>query len=356
MKKHNFSAGPAILPQSVLAQAAAAVTDLNGIGMSILEISHRGKDFMAIMEEAIQLPKELLGLDDRYEVMYLQGGASSQFFMVPMNLLPQNGKACYVDTGTWASKAIKEAKAFGQIEVLASSKDKNYSYIPKGYDIPSDAAYLHLTSNNTIFGTEYFSFPETDLPLVCDMSSDFLSRPFDANRFGLIYAGAQKNVGPAGVTIAIVRKDLLGKTGRTMPTMLNYETHFKEDSMHNTPPCFAIYVSMLTMRWVKENGGLSAMQARNEAKAKILYDEIDNNPLFFGTTAKEDRSLMNVTFVMHNPALEDSFLKATKDAGCDGLKGHRSVGGFRASIYNAMPIESVQVLVDVMRDFAQKNA
>jgi phosphoserine aminotransferase len=356
MKKHNFSAGPAILPDSVLEQAAQAARELNGSGLSLLEMSHRGKEFIAIMDEALSLTRELVGLDDRYEVMFLQGGASTQFFMVPMNLLAQEAKACYVDTGTWASKAFKEAKAFGNAELLASSKDKNYSYIPKGYDIPSDAAYLHLTSNNTIFGTEYFDYPKTEVPLVCDMSSDFLSRPIDASRFGLIYAGAQKNIGPAGVTVVIVRKDMLGKADRYLPTMLNYSTHINDGSMFNTPPTFPIYVCMLTMRWLKENGGLTAMQQRNEAKANILYDEIDSNPLFVGTAAKEDRSLMNVTFVMHQTELEAAFLTATKEAGCDGLKGHRSVGGFRASIYNAMPIESVQVLVDIMRDFAQKHA
>ncbi len=353
MKKHNFYAGPAILPQSVMEQASQAAKELDGSGLSILEISHRSKEFAAVMDEIISSTRELLDINDDYEVLFLTGGASSQFYMTAMNLLPSNGKACYVDTGAWSSKALKEAKLFGDVQVIASSKDKNYTYIPKDYNIPADATYLHLTSNNTISGTEYHSWPDTNVPFVCDMSSDIFSRPIDMKRFGVIYAGAQKNLGPAGVTLSIVRKDLLNKVDRMIPTMLDYNTHIKKQSTFNTPPAFPIYVSMLTMRWLKENGGVAAMQAKNEEKAAILYKEIDDNPLFEGTAAKEDRSLMNVTFLLKDSDLESAFLDACAEANCVGVKGHRSVGGFRASIYNAMPKESVQVLVDVMKDFAK---
>ncbi|MFK8006568.1 MAG: 3-phosphoserine/phosphohydroxythreonine transaminase [Saprospiraceae bacterium] len=355
-KKHNFFAGPAILPASVLKQATSAIEDFAGMGLSILEISHRSKQFVSVVEEAVSLTKELLGLDDNYEVLFLTGGASSQFYMAPMNLLPQDGTVCYINTGTWSDKAIKEAKLFGNVNVLASSKENNYTSIPKNYEIPADATYLHMTSNNTVFGTQHHAFPQTNVPIVCDMSSDIFSRPIDVNQFGMIYCGAQKNMGPAGVTLVIVNKNLLGKTGRPIPTMLDYNTHITKGSMFNTPPAFPIYVSMLTMRWVKVNGGVAAMAIKNEAKAKLLYNEIDTNPLFEGTTAAEDRSLMNVTFKMKNPEMENAFLEACAAADCVGVKGHRSVGGFRASIYNAMPIESVQVLVDVMKDFASKNA
>ncbi|MEM6965244.1 MAG: 3-phosphoserine/phosphohydroxythreonine transaminase [Bacteroidota bacterium] len=353
-KKHNFFAGPAILPASVLKQATAATEDFAGMGLSVLEISHRSKQFAAVMDEAASLAKELLGLSDDYAALFLTGGASSQFFMAPMNLLSQTGTACYVDTGSWSTKAIKEAKLFGTVNVVASSKEKNFTYIPKGFEIPSDATYLHLTSNNTVRGTQYQVFPETNVPFVCDMSSDIFSRPIDVNRFGLIYAGAQKNMGPAGTTLVIVRKDLLGRVERAIPTMLDYNTHIEKGSAFNTPPVFPIYVSMLTMRWVKEQGGVAAMAAKNEAKAKLIYDEIDANPFFRGTTAVEDRSLMNATFVMNDPEMEGLFLEACTEADCVGVKGHRSVGGFRASMYNAMDKESVQVLVDVMRDFAIK--
>lgn len=356
MKKHNFYAGPAILPASVMAEAAQSVVDFEGIGLSILEISHRSKECTAMLEEAEALVRELLGLTDGYAVLFLTGGASTQFFTVAHNLLNEDLKAAYVDTGSWSSKAIKEAKEYGQLEVLASSKDKNFSYVPKGYDIPEDLAYLHLTSNNTIFGTQLKEFPATEVPLVCDMSSDIFSRPLDISRFGIIYAGAQKNLGPAGVTLVILKKDLLSKIQRTMPTMLNYSTHVEKKSTFNTPPVFPIYVSMLTLRWLKANGGLAAMAARNEEKAQLLYDEIDSNPLFEGVAAKEDRSLMNVTFVMSagNEGLTDKFLADCAAAGCIGVKGHRSVGGFRASIYNAMPKEGVQTLVDVMKALGNK--
>jgi len=354
-KKYNFFAGPAILPASVLKQATAATENFAGMGLSILEISHRSKQFVAVMDESVSLAKELLGIDDNYEVLFLTGGASSQFYMAPMNLLPSTGTACYVDTGTWSAKAIKEASMFGNVKVLASTKEGNYTSIPKNYEIPSDATYLHLTSNNTVFGTQHQSFPETNVPIVCDMSSDIFSRPIDVNKFGLIYAGAQKNMGPAGVTLVIVRKDMLNKVDRAIPTMLDYNTHIKKGSAFNTPPSFPIYVSMLTMRWVKENGGVVAMAAKNEEKAQLLYNEIDSNPFFKGTTSVEDRSKMNVTFAMNDPELEEAFFEACTAADCVGVKGHRSVGGFRASIYNAMPKESVQVLVDVMKDFANKN-
>lgn len=355
MKKHNFSPGPAILPAAILEQAAKGVLDLNDSGLSILEISHRSTAFTAIIEEAGHLIRTLLNVSDQYEVLFLTGGASTQFFMVPMNLLNESDTACYVDTGTWANKAIKEAKLFGKIEVLASSKEQQYTFIPKDYEVPASAKYLHLTSNNTIFGTQYHWLPQTAVPLVSDMSSDFMSRPIETERFGLIYAGAQKNVGPAGVTIVIVRKDLLGKVNRNLPSMLNYQTFAAEKSLYNTPPVFPIYVSLLTMRWIKERGGLAAVAKYNEEKAQMLYDEIDSNPLFVGTAAKEDRSLMNVTFLATKAEFEQPFLEACKGAGIVEIKGHRSVGGFRASIYNAMPKESVQVLVDVMRDFAMSQ-
>ncbi|MDX1938991.1 MAG: 3-phosphoserine/phosphohydroxythreonine transaminase [Saprospiraceae bacterium] len=355
MKKYNFSPGPAILPKEVIEEAAQGTINLNNSGLSILEISHRSADFTAIIQEAEQLVRELLGVSDDYAVLFLSGGASTQFFMVPMNLLSENDTAAYLDTGSWASKAIKEAKLFGKVEVLASSKADNYSYIPKEFTIPANARYLHLTSNNTIYGTQYQWWPETNIPLVSDMSSDIFSRPIDIQKFGLIYAGAQKNMGPAGVTLVIVRKDLIGKSGRALPAMLDYQTHIEGESLYNTPPVFPIYVSMLTLRWVKKMGGLKAIEQHNEAKAKLLYDEIDSNPLFKGTTTTEDRSRMNVTFVMSDSELEKSFLKACEEAGCVELKGHRSVGGFRASVYNAMPMEGIQTLVNVMRDFTEKH-
>jgi phosphoserine aminotransferase len=356
MKKHNFSAGPAILPEQVMAEAAQGVLDLNESGLSVLEISHRSAAFKAILEEAEQLTRELLSISEDYAVLFLTGGASSQFFMAPMNLLNENETAAYLDTGSWSAKAIKEAKLYGNIEVIASSKADNYTYIPKEYTVPTNATYLHLTTNNTIFGTQYKKLPETDAPLVADMSSDVMSKPIDVERFGLFYAGAQKNIGPAGVTLVVVRKDLVGRVNRDLTSMLNYQTHIGKGSAFNTPPVFPIYAAMLTFRWVKAQGGVSAMKERNEAKAKLMYDEIDANPLFTGVvTDKADRSVMNATFTINDKDLEAPFLEACKAANCVGVKGHRSVGGFRASMYNAMPIESVQVLVDVMRDFAQKH-
>lgn len=355
MKKHNFFAGPAILPEVVKKQASEAALDYQGIGLSLMEISHRGKEFVAVLEQAENAVRTLFSLSDDYAVLFLTGGASTQFFMTAMNLTQENDTIGFVDTGSWSKKAIKEAKNFCNVNVLASSAESNYSFIPKGYSVPSDLKYLHLTSNNTIFGTQTKSWPDADCPIVCDMSSDIFSRPVPVEKFGLIYAGAQKNVGPAGVTLVIVRKDLVNKSGRTIPTMLNYQTHIDKDSSYNTPPVFPIYVSMLTMQWILDNGGLNAMDERNRAKADLLYKEIDRNSLFRGTTATEDRSPMNATFVLENNALESAFLGKCADAGIVGLKGHRSVGGFRASMYNAMGIDSVQVLVDVMKDFEKLN-
>lgn len=357
MQKHNFSAGPAVLPAPVIKEAAKAVANYQGIGLSLLELSHRGPEFTAIIEEANVLMRELLNLPDNYHVLWLTGGASTQFFMVPYNLLNDGETVAYVNTGVWADKAIKEAKNFGNVQVIASSKDDNYTHIPKGYKIPKDAKYLHLTSNNTIYGTQLHKFPKNPVPIVCDMSSDFLSRPVDVSQFGLIYAGAQKNLGPAGTTVVIVREDMLGKVQRTMPSMLDYRTFVKENSLYNTPPVYPIYVCMLTLRWLKKLGGLKAIQRRNKTKAALLYQEIDANPLFRGTVATEDRSLMNICFVMQEKyaALEKEFLKETEANGMVGLKGYRTVGGFRASTYNALPKQSVQALVDLMQDFAKRK-
>jgi len=353
--KHNFGAGPGILPHEVLKQAAAAVVDFGGIGLSILEISHRSPEFEAVLDDAVKLVKELFEVPEGYSVLFLQGGASTEFALVPYNLLPEGGKAAYLDSGVWASKAIKEAKFFGETEVVASSKDKNYTYIPSNYKIPEDAAYFHITSNNTIYGTQMQSFPKSPVPLVCDMSSDIFSRKVNVADFGLIYAGAQKNMGPAGVTLVIVKDELLGKTGRKIPAMFNYQVQIEGGSMYNTPPVFAIYVSMLTLNWLKSKGGVEAIEQENIAKAKVLYEEIDRNPLFKAVCVPEDRSHMNVCFVMENPEHEKPFLRLCDDKGIIGIKGHRSVGGFRASIYNALPITSVYVLVDAMQEFAEKN-
>ena len=354
MKKHNFSSGPAILPAEVMEQAAEAVKELGDSGLSILEISHRSPDFSAILEEATRLPKELLGLDDRFEVLYLTGGASSQFYMVPMNLLGEQETAGYIDTGSWSTKAIKEAQLFGQINVVASSKADNFTYIPKSYDIPPDLKYLHITSNNTIHGTQYHELPKTDLPLVCDMSSDIFSKPIDIDRYGLIFAGAQKNLGPAGATMVIIRKDMLNTIDRPIPTMLDYRTHIKKNSAFNTPPVYPIYVSMLTLRWIKANGGVQEMEMRNRKKANLIYQIIDEFDLYEGTVDKEDRSVMNATFFIKDEKLEDQFLMACTKANISTIKGHRTVGGFRASMYNAMPMSSVEVLAEVMTDFAKQ--
>jgi phosphoserine aminotransferase len=351
MKKHNFGAGPGILPQSAIEQSARAVLNLNGSGLSLLEISHRSKDFDAIINKAKSLVKELLNVPDNYSILFLQGGASTQFAMVPMNLLPIGGKAAYAETGVWANKAIKEVKIHGEALVVASSKDKNFSYIPKGYDIPGDAAYFHITSNNTIYGTQVSHYPDSPVPVICDMSSDIFSKPVDVSKFDLIYAGAQKNMGPAGVTLVIMKNDICNKTARAIPTMMNYQTHIDGDSLYNTPPVFAIYVCKATLEWLKSIGGVKAIEKINIQKAKLLYDEIDSNPMFEGTSSKEDRSLMNACFLLTNPSKEEKFNQLLKDNGIIGLKGHRLVGGFRASMYNALPIESVEFLVGLMRSF-----
>ncbi len=349
-KIHNFSAGPAILPQSAIDASIDALKNFSGTGLSLIEVSHRSKEYEAVVEEACQLVRDILKLSDEYAVLFLQGGASTQFDMIPMNLLDEGETAAYVNTGVWASRAIKEAKMFGNVNVLASSEDKNFNYIPKNYTIPTDVKYFHCTSNNTIYGTEMFEFPKTDVPLICDMSSDIFSRPFDASQFDMIYAGAQKNMGPAGTTLVIIKKDLVGKAKRKVPTMLDYKPHIENGSMYNTPSVFAIFVCMHTLRWIKEMG-LEAMEIRNKAKADLLYAEIDRNPLFEGTVVKEDRSRMNVNFVTTNKEHEAEFLKLCESKHLSGLKGHRSVGGLRASLYNALPIESVQVLVDTIKEF-----
>jgi len=356
MKIHNFSAGPAILPRSVIEQAASALLDFNGSGLSLIEVSHRDRDFEGVMHEARAAVKRLLGLGEGYEVLYLQGGASLQFAMVPMNLLRPDGKAAYLNTGTWATKAIEEARKLGQVEVVGTSEDKNFSYIPDTYRIPADADYFHITSNNTIFGTQIQNFPESPVPLVCDMSSDIFSRPVPADSFGLIYAGAQKNMGPAGTTLVIVHRDLVGRSGRKLNAMLDYGVHIKGESMYNTPPVFAVYVSMLTLQWIETQGGLQAMEERNRNKAQLLYHEIHRNALFRPTVTDDSGSLMNITFVLNHPEHETTFGTMLQETGISGLKGHRSVGGYRASIYNAMPIESVQALVEVMQALEQRLA
>lgn len=355
MKKHNFYAGPAILPASVLEQAREAIKDFAGMGLSLLEISHRSKQFEAVMDEAQNLVKELMGLNDDYAVLFLSGGASSQFYMVPMNLLNENETACYINTGIWASGAIKEARLFGKVEVLASSEDAQFNHIPKNYSIPDHGAYLHITSNNTIYGSQYHWWPETDIPIVCDMSSDILSRRLDFSKFSLIYAGAQKNMGAAGVTIVVVKKSLLGRVQRKLTSMLDYRSHLTKGSMYNTPPVFAIYVSLLTLRWL-QSIGLKYIEVRNQNKAKSLYAEIDRNSCFYGPVREEDRSWMNVVFRAHKPEHETPFLELCKEAGCVGLAGHRTVGGFRASLYNALEQESVDVLINVMQDFEKRYA
>lgn len=353
MKKHNFSAGPCILPEEVLEQASKAVIDFNNDDLSLLEISHRSQPFVEVIEKAKQLTLELLELQNKgYQVLFLQGGASTQFLMTAYNLL--NKKAAYLNTGTWSDKAIKEAKLFGDLVEVASSKDKNFTYIPKNYDIPTDVDYFHCTSNNTIFGTQLKNFPKLDIPLVCDMSSDIFSRKLDFSKFDLIYAGAQKNMGPAGTTVVIVKEEILGKVDRIIPSMLNYKTHLDKDSMFNTPAVFPIYVSMLTLEWLKNLGGISFIEKVNQKKASLLYKEIDRNPLFNGIVAKEDRSVMNATFSLVDDSLTNRFDSLWKEARINGLNGHRSVGGYRASMYNALPLFSVQALVDTMQELERK--
>lgn len=348
---YNFNAGPSILPKEVFEQASKAILDYNGTGLSILEIGHRTPLFQEIMDEARALVKELMLLDDDHEVLFLHGGASTQFMQVPMNLLDTKESAAFTDTGVWSSKAIKEAKLFGKVDIVCSSIESNYDFIPKDFAVPNDSKYLHITTNNTIYGTQWQKIPKTSNSLVADMSSDIFSRILDFNAFDLIYAGAQKNMGPAGVNLVVVNKNILGKVKRNIPTIMDYRNHIKEGSMLNTPPVFAVYVCMLTLRWLKSMGGIAAIEKLNNEKAALLYAAIDNNQLFKGTVNKSDRSKMNVCFIMNNPALEAPFLQFTKDYGIVGIKGHRLVGGFRASLYNALPLSSVEVLVQLMNDF-----
>jgi len=353
---HNFNAGPSILPKEVFQQAAEAVLNYNGSGLSILELGHRTASFEAVMNEARALVKELMQLDDQHEVLFLHGGASTQFMQVPMNLLDDKETAAYADTGVWGTKAIKEAKLFGKVEVVCTGKESNYTIIPKDFAVPNDATYFHITTNNTIYGSQWQKIPYTSIPLVADMSSDIFSRVIDFNRFDLIYAGAQKNMGPAGVNLVVVKKSILGKSKRTIPTIMDYRNHINEGSMLNTPPVFSVFVCMLTLRWLKAQGGVAAIEKLNEAKATLLYNEIDANPFFRGTVDKADRSKMNVCFIMNDPTLEKSFLSLTKEKNIIGIEGHRLVGGFRASLYNALPISSVTVLVNAMKEFAAAHA
>ncbi|MBS7409421.1 MAG: 3-phosphoserine/phosphohydroxythreonine transaminase [Candidatus Limisoma sp.] len=354
MKKLNFYAGPSILSEFTIKNTADAVMDFNGTGLSILEISHRSKEFQAVMDEAQALTKELLDIPEGYEVLFLGGGASLQFCMVPFNLL--NKKAAYLDTGVWASKAIKEAKLFGEVDVVASSKDANYTFVPKDYTIPADADYFHITTNNTIYGTELRQDPDSPIPLVADMSSDIFSRKIDVSKYNIIYAGAQKNLAPSGVTIVIVKTEALGNVERAIPTMLNYRTHIDKGSMFNTPPCLPIYSALQTLKWYKAQGGVDAMEKLDKLKAAKLYDAIDSSKIFVGTAKPEDRSIMNVCFVMkpEYAELEKQFIEFATANNIVGIKGHRSVGGFRASIYNAMPLESVETLINVMKEFENK--
>jgi phosphoserine aminotransferase len=356
MKKHNFNAGPSILPRIAIENTAKAILDLNESGLSLLEISHRSKDFQAIIDEAVALFKELLQIPEGYHVLFLGGGASTQFCMVPYNLMGK--KAAYLETGVWAKKAIKEAKLFGEVDVIGSSADKNFSYIPKDYQIPADADYFHFTSNNTIYGTEIHDEPDSPVMMICDMSSDILSRPVDVSKYGIIYGGAQKNAGPAGVTFVIIREDILGKVERQIPSMLNYKTHIDGESMFNTPPCLPIFTMKETLKWVKEIGGVAKMKEINHEKANLLYDAIDSSKMFVGTAEKESRSVMNVCFVMKEQYKdkEADFIAFAQSKGMIGIKGHRSVGGFRASMYNALPKESVQALIDAMHEFEKAHA
>ncbi len=355
MKKHNFSAGPSILPDVVFRKAAQAVLNFNDSGLSVLEISHRSPAFVQVLEEAKKLVLELLHLEGKgYQVLFLQGGASMEFLRVPYNMMKTGGKAAYLDTGIWAGKAIDEARHFGETSIVASSRAQNYSTIPKDYIVPADADYFHCTSNNTIYGTQMHDFPVTEVPIVCDMSSDIFSREVAFNTFDIIYAGAQKNMGPAGTTLVVIKEETLQDTGRYVPNMLNYKKHIEKESMYNTPAVFAIYTSYLTLQWLKEQGGIASIEKRNRQKAQLLYEEIDRNSLFEGTAAEEDRSYMNVTFVLKDASLAAAFDAFWEKHSISGLKGHRLVGGYRASIYNAMPIESVQALVAVLQQFERK--
>lgn len=353
MKKHNFSAGPCILPEEVLQKASEAVVNFNNDDLSLIEISHRSEPFVEVIEKGRKLALEHLNLLDKgYTALFLQGGASTQFLMTAYNFLDK--KAAYLNTGTWSSKAIKEAKLFGDLVEVASSKDKNFTYIPKAYSIPNDVDYFHCTSNNTIYGTQMNEFPETNVPLICDMSSDIFSRQLDFSKFDLIYAGAQKNMGPAGTTLVVIKEEMLNRICREVPSMLNYKVHAERDSMFNTPSVFAVYVSTLTLEWLKDLGGISFIEEVNRKKADLLYSEIDRNPLFEGVVATENRSIMNATFTIANDDLKNRFDAMWKEARINGLNGHRSVGGYRASMYNALPLYSVQALVDVMKELERK--
>lgn len=354
MKAHNFSAGPSILPQEVIQQTSEAVLNFEDSGLSILEISHRSSGFVGVIEEARQLVLKLMNLEGKgYSALFLHGGASLQFVMIPYNLMKVGGKAAYLDTGTWAANAIQEALEFGKTNVVASSRQDNYNFIPKNFDIPSDADYLHCTSNNTIYGTQMQFFPELEIPMVCDMSSDIFSKSMDFSKFDLIYASAQKNLGPAGTTLVVVKDEILGKTGRNIPKILDYEVQISKESMYNTPSVYAIYTSLLTLRWLDKKGGVAAIEKINEEKAELLYREIDRNTLFSGTAEKVDRSKMNATFVLVDESKSAEFERICNVANISGLKGHRTVGGYRASMYNAMPIASVQVLVECMQKLEQ---
>ncbi len=349
-KVHNYSAGPCILPQQVLREAAEAVVNFDNLDLSILEISHRSKNYVRVMDDARALVKEMLNVPDGYTVLFLQGGASLGFLMTAYNMLTENGTAAYINTGTWATNAIKEAKKLGNVNVIASSEDKNFNYIPKGYSTPSDADYLHFTSNNTIFGTQFKDFPKTNIPLVCDMSSDIFSRKINVADFAMIYAGAQKNLGPAGATLYIVKEEIFEMSKRSIPQIMNFRVHHEKESMFNTPPVYSVYVAMLNLRYMLKHGGLEGMEKKAQMRADMLYNEIDNNPLFEGTAAKEDRSNMNATFVLTDESLSEKFDAMWKAAGISGIEGHRSVGGYRASMYNALELESVEVLVNTMKN------
>lgn len=352
MKQHNFNSGPSILPQTVLQQAAQAILEFNNTGLSLLEIGHRTTYFMDVLAEAQLLVKELMDLDDNYEVLFLHGGATTQFMQVPMNLLGENDTAAYCDNGIWGSKALKEAALFGKVNVAASSKDKKHTYINKGFAIPANSKYLHITTNNTVEGTQWHNIPNTTVPIVADMSSDIFSRPMNFKKFSLIYAGAQKNMGAAGVNLVVIKKDILGKTNRPIPSIMDYQKHIEAGSLMNTPPVFAVYVAMLTLRWIKAEGGLIEMEKRSLEKSNLLYNTLDSLPIFTPTVAKEDRSHMNAVFVLTNPEHEAPFLYLCKSKGMVGVKGYRTVGGVRVSMYNALPLESVQIFCDLMKEFA----
>lgn len=354
MKKYNFSAGPCVLPQEVLKQAADSVINFNDLNLSLIEISHRSKDFVEVMENARSLVKKLLNLNDDYEVLFLQGGASLQFVMVPFNLSKEGGNPAYLDTGTWSAKAIKEAQKLTETDIVASSKSDGYKYIPTEYTVKNNSDYFHCTSNNTIYGTQMKSFPKVNVPLVCDMSSDIFSREIDFSQFDLIYAGAQKNMGPAGATLVVVKKEILGKTGRNIPSYLDYQIHISKDSMFNTPAVFSTYVSLLTLQWLEKQGGISALEKINNKKAELVYNEIDRNPLFEGYAHKDFRSVMNATFNLTDDSLKEKFDEIWEKAGINGLNGHRSVGGYRASMYNALSLEGAEVLVSCMKELEKQ--